>query len=106
MASVGRIYRMSSTGRERRALAVLVSDPAWYSGRIQRLRVTAMPDASTSTIEYRGYTLTAVQQSPGWRMHIHPGPGLLRTHPDVVSAVTKEEAFAKARAAIDLHLSS
>jgi hypothetical protein len=36
--TVGRIYRMSSsTGRARRALAVLVSDPAWYSGRIQRL---------------------------------------------------------------------
>ena len=65
-----------------------------------------MPDTSSTDIEYSGYTLTAVEHSPGWRVHIHPGPGLLRTHPDVVSAVTKEEAFAKARATIDHHLSS
>ena len=37
--------------------------------------------------------------------HISPGPRLLRTHPDQVSAVTQEEAFAKARAIIDQHLS-
>jgi hypothetical protein len=68
--------------------------------------MVAMPDVSTNDAEYRGYTLTAVEHSPGWRPYIHPGPGLLRTHPDVVSAVTKEEAFMKARAAIDHHLSS
>ena len=37
---------------------------------------------STDTIEYRGYTLAAVEHSPGWRVHIYPGPGLLHTRPD------------------------
>jgi len=61
---------------------------------------------STDTIEYRGYTLAAVEHSPGWRVHIYPGPGLLHTRPDHVLAPTKEEAFAKARAAVDYRLSS
>jgi len=55
-------------------------------------------------IEYRGYSLDAVQHGPGWRVHISPGPRLLRTQPDHVAAATKEEAFAKARAIIDHHL--
>ncbi len=58
----------------------------------------------TNTVEYRGYTLSAVEHSPGWYVHIYPGPSLLRTHPDYVSANTKEEALLKARATIDHHL--
>jgi hypothetical protein len=64
-----------------------------------------MPDTRTSYVDYRGYTLTAVEHSPGWRVDIFPGPGLLATHPAQVSAATKEQAFAKARAAVDYHLS-
>jgi hypothetical protein len=67
---------------------------------------TLMRQTSTSDIQYRGYTLTAVEHSPGWRVHIYPGQGRLRTHPDSVSAVTKEEAFAKARMTVDHQLSS
>ena len=63
-----------------------------------------MPEKSTSEIEYRGYTLIAVEQSPGWRVRIYPGHGLLKTNPDYVSGITKEEAFAKARAIVDYHL--
>jgi hypothetical protein len=65
-----------------------------------------MPQPSASDIQYRGYTLTAVEHSPGWRVHIYPGQGRLRTHPDFVSAVTKEEAFAKAGITVDYQLSS
>jgi hypothetical protein len=54
-------------------------------------------------IEYRGYTLNPVQQSPGWRVCIYPGPHLLRTDPAQVSAITREEALAKARATVDYH---
>ena len=56
-----------------------------------------MPEKSTSEIEYRGYTLIAIEQSPGWRVRIYPGHGLLK-------GITKEEALAKARATIDYHL--
>lgn len=55
-------------------------------------------------IEYRGYTLIAVEQSPGWRVHIYPRQGVLHTNPDTVSGLTKAEAFAKARATVDYHL--
>jgi hypothetical protein len=65
-----------------------------------------MPRASTIDIQYRGYTLIAVEHSPGWRVHIYPGQGRLHTAPDCASAPTKEEAFAKARLAIDYQLSS
>jgi hypothetical protein len=65
-----------------------------------------MRQTGTSDIQYRGYTLTAVEHSPGWRVHIYPGQARLRTHPDSVSAVTKEEAFAKARITVDHQLSS
>jgi hypothetical protein len=65
-----------------------------------------MPRNGSNTIEYRGYTLTAVERSPGWRVQIYPRPGLLRTQPDHAVAPTKEEAFAKARAAVDYRLSS
>jgi hypothetical protein len=65
-----------------------------------------MPQANTSDIQYRGYTLTAVEHSPGWRVHIYPGQGRLHTHPDFVLAPTREEAFAKARLAVDYQLSS
>jgi hypothetical protein len=65
-----------------------------------------MPETSTSDVQYRGYTLTAVEHSPGWRVDIFPGPGLLPAHPGQVSATTKEQAFAKARAAVDHRLSS
>jgi hypothetical protein len=67
---------------------------------------TLMPQTSTSDIQYRGYTLTAVEHSPGWRVHIYPGQGRLRTHPNFVSAVTKEEALAKACITVDYQLSS
>jgi hypothetical protein len=63
-----------------------------------------MLEKSTSEIEYRGYTLIAIEQSPGWRVRIYPGHGLLNTNPDYVSGITKEEALAKARATIDYHL--
>lgn len=65
-----------------------------------------MPQATTTDVEYRGYTLTAVEHSPGWRVHIYPGQGRLRTHPSFVSAATKEEALAKARISVDHQLSS
>jgi hypothetical protein len=55
-------------------------------------------------VEYRGYNLDAVQYGPGWRVHIAAGPQLLRTQPDHVSALTREDAFAKARAIVDHHL--
>jgi len=64
-----------------------------------------MPETRTSDVQYRGYTLTAVEHSPGWQVDIYPGPRLLATHPGHVSAATKEQAFAKARAAVDRHLS-
>jgi len=57
-----------------------------------------MSQTNANHIEYRGYTLDAVQHGPGWRVHIWPGPQFLRTQPDHVSAATKEEAFTKARA--------
>jgi len=63
-----------------------------------------MSQPSANHIEYRGYGLDAVEHGPGWRVHILPGPRFLRTQPDHVSAGTKEEAFAKARAIIDHHL--
>jgi len=65
-----------------------------------------MPQASTSDIQYRGYTLIAVEHSPGWRVHIYPGQGRLHTDHDFVLAPTKEEAFAKARLTVDHQLSS
>jgi len=63
-----------------------------------------MSQTSENFLEYRGYSLNAVQYGPGWRVHISPGPRLLRTQPDRVSAATKEEAFAEARAVVDHHL--
>jgi hypothetical protein len=65
-----------------------------------------MPQASTSDIQYRGYTLIAIEHSPGWRVHIYPGQGRLHTTPDLILAPTKEEAFTKARLAVDYQLSS
>ena len=35
----------------------------------------AMSETSANDIEYRGYTLTAVQYGPGWRVQIYPGAG-------------------------------
>jgi hypothetical protein len=66
--------------------------------------MTIMPEKTESEIEYRGYSLIAIEQSPGWQVHIYPGHGLLHTNPDSVSGLTKEEAFAKARATVDYHL--
>ena len=63
-----------------------------------------MPQTNKSDLEYRGYTLVAVEHAPGWRVHIYPGHGLLHTHPDSVSAITREEALTKARSVIDSHL--
>lgn len=63
-----------------------------------------MSETTANNIEYRGYILNAVQHAPGWRVHIYPGPRLLRTEPDYVLALTKEEGFAKARAIVDHHL--
>ena len=64
-----------------------------------------MSKTSANDIEYRGYTLTAVQYGLGWRVQIYPGADrLLRTRPGYVLARTKEEAFAKARAIVDHHL--
>ena len=63
-----------------------------------------MPQTSEDYTEYRGYGLEAVQRGSGWRVHISPGPQFLRTQPDHVSAVTKEEAFSEARAIVDHHL--
>lgn len=63
-----------------------------------------MSETATSELRYRGYTLIAIEQSPGWRVSIYPGHGLLNTNPDYVSGITKEEALAKARATIDYHL--
>ena len=63
-----------------------------------------MPERDNQ-IEYRGYTLMIVKHSPGWRVHIYPGPNLSHANPDHVSAPTREEALAKARASVDLHLS-
>src|SRR5262249_12946722 len=60
--------------------------------------------SETNDVEYRGYTLSAVQHGPGWQAHKYPGPQLLRTQPDHVLALTKEEALAKARAIVDQHL--
>jgi hypothetical protein len=63
-----------------------------------------MSGDSASSIEYRGYSLSAVAYASGWQVHIYPGPRFLRTQPDHVLALTKEDAFAKARAIVDLHL--
>ena len=69
------------------------------------MRMTRLAFMSNDTgIQYRGYTLDPVQHSPGWRVYIFPGPHLLRTDPDHVSAVRKEEALAKARAVVDHRL--
>lgn len=65
-----------------------------------------MSQISRDVSEYRGYTLSLVQHASGWRVKIFPGAQLLRTYPDSVSAITKEEALTKARATIDHHLSS
>jgi hypothetical protein len=65
-----------------------------------------MRQTSTSDIQYRGYTLTAVEHSSGWRVYIYAGHGRLHTHPGFVAGVTKEEAFAKARITVDHQLSS
>jgi hypothetical protein len=62
-------------------------------------------DTNDRVIEYRGYNFIAVEHSPGWRVNIYPGPGRLHTAPEHVSATTKEEALAKARASVDLRLS-
>jgi hypothetical protein len=59
---------------------------------------------SISETVHCGYTLIAVERSPGWEVRIYPGANLLHTHPDHVSGITREEAFAKARAVIDHHL--
>jgi len=64
-----------------------------------------MSDRNERVTEYRGYNFIAVEHSPGWRVNIYPGPGLLHTGLDHVSAPTKEEALAKARASVDLRLS-
>jgi hypothetical protein len=64
-----------------------------------------MTETNERVIEYRGYSFIAVEHSPGWRVNIFPGPGLLHTTPDQVSAPTKEEALARARASVDLRLS-
>ena len=64
-----------------------------------------MFETSANRIEYRGYTLTAVQHAAEWRVYIFPGPHLLHTQPDHVLGLTKEDALAKARATIDHHLS-
>jgi hypothetical protein len=66
--------------------------------------VVVMPQMSANAIEYRGYTLTPIERAPGWWVYIYPGPHLLQTQPDHVSAATKEEAFTKARAVVDRHL--
>jgi CO/xanthine dehydrogenase Mo-binding subunit len=39
----------------------------------------------------------AVQYSSGRQVRMYPGLELLHTHPDYVSAITKEDAFTKAR---------
>ena len=67
-------------------------------------KVMIMTGKPQGEVEYRGYTLIAIEQSPGWRVHIYPGPGLLHTRPDAVDGVTKEDGFAKARAAVDHRL--
>ena len=64
-----------------------------------------MTKTDERVIEYRGYNFVAVEHSPGWRVNIYPGPRLLHTVPDHVSAPTKEDALAKARASVDLRLS-
>jgi hypothetical protein len=63
-----------------------------------------MLETRTSEVEYRGYTLIAIEHSSGWRVDVYPGPGRLPTHPASISAATKEQAFAKARAAVDYRL--
>jgi len=65
-----------------------------------------MPETRTSEVEYRRYTLIAIEHSSGWRVDVYPGPGLLGTRPAYITAATKEQAFAKARAAVDYRLSS
>ena len=64
-----------------------------------------MNESNKREIEYRGYTFITVEHSLGWRVDIYPGPGLLHTKPQHVSASTKEEALAKARVSVDHHLS-
>jgi hypothetical protein len=64
-----------------------------------------MPQDSADVTEYRGYMLISAERTPGWRVNIYPGPNLLRTQPDCVSATLKEEALIKARAIIDHQLS-
>jgi len=63
-----------------------------------------MSEMSVKSVDYRGYTLTPVDRTPGWRVHIYPGPHLLHTQPDHVTASTKEEALGAARAVVDRHL--
>ncbi|MBC9882984.1 hypothetical protein G8O24_37435 [Bradyrhizobium sp. INPA01-394B] len=65
-----------------------------------------MSQISGDVSEYRGYTLSLVRHASGWRVQIYPGGQLLRTDPDSVSAVGREEALARARAVIDHHLST
>ena len=64
-----------------------------------------MPEKDSSNVEYRGYTFTIIERSPGWRVYIYPGRhGLSHTRPNEVSGATREDALAKARAAVDYHL--
>jgi len=63
-----------------------------------------MSQLTVKAVDYRGYTLSPVEHTPGWRVHIYPGPRLLHTQPDHVSASTKEEALARARTVVDRHL--
>jgi hypothetical protein len=59
--------------------------PSW-----RKIAEVDMAQTTKTDGEYRGYALTAVQRSPGWQIRIDPGPGLLRTRPDHVSASTKK----------------
>ena len=64
-----------------------------------------MTEINKDTINYRGYTFVATERASSWRVFIFPGPGLSHTIPDHITASTKDEALAKARASVDLHFS-
>ncbi len=57
---------------------------------------------SVLTLNIEAIRWTLSKHSPGWQVYIFPGPHFLRTDSDHVSAITKEEAWAKACAITEL----
>ena len=70
----------------------------WFVSRQNRVEATRAPSPIASP------SLVAVEQALGWRVHIYSGHKFLHTHPDSVSAISREEALTKARSVTERHL--